>query len=124
MAAPIIFNWAGQNRISLKVKAKTPDQKTLVNRIIKKHGDTIRFRRIGSPAKPASRFTTDDPDMIAYIRANKAGRPITEDLSLIPIGCPYCTWKADGNSQAHQEELALHLAECEGMRAVDTTGDS
>jgi hypothetical protein len=127
VASPtVIFNWKGQNRVWLHVsKGETKEDQTLSARIRKNYGPSIEFRRTGTESKPESQFRTDDPDLIKYIRLNKKAKGIIEDLSLIPIGCPYCDWRADGNSQEHQEELAIHLTECKGLPgAINASGDS
>lgn len=132
VAAPVIFVWDGFNRAALKIsKPKVEDpknpnakEKALLARYKRlcaaANGDTIVFQARGIASKPWSTFATSDAELIGYIRANKR-KGMREDLSLMPVRCPYCEFLTEGNSQAHQEQLALHISEVHPPDAVDAS---
>ncbi len=83
-------------------------------------GEVAQFQRRGTPAEPSSYLTTEDPLAIAYVRGLKKEHPIREDLSLIPIRCPYCEFALPSNTQEDRESLSIHLSnDCQGMTDAD-----
>ncbi len=83
-------------------------------------GEVAQFQRRGTPAEPSSYLTTENPAVIAYVRGLKKEHPIREDLSLIPIRCPYCEFALPSNTQEDREALSIHLSnDCQGMTDAD-----
>ncbi len=89
-------------------------------------GEVVQFHRRGTPAEPSCYLTTENPAVIAYVRGLKKDHPIREDLSLIPIRCPYCEFALPSNTQEDREKLSIHLSnDCQGMPdANDDDGDA
>lgn len=126
----VTFVWHGVNGGMFKLKPPTDNkQMATYKRALDANGGspTIKFRRVGTPVAPKSQFSTSDPDLVKMIRAQKTGRPIAEDLSALPVKCPFpgCEFTIKANTQENQLKLALHFAETHGdVYADDANGDA
>lgn len=118
MTHPVIFTRKGLVNFVLTIN--TPDDakgKKLRSHLMgKADGTGLHFRHsnVTDAANPECSFTTDDPQVQAYIRKIAKANPqlqIKEDLTLMPVRCPYCEYVTEDNSAASQQALAEHIAD-------------
>jgi hypothetical protein len=123
----VTFVWHGVNTAALWL-APPADAKNRAQweRAVKANKGTrrIAFRKIGTPTTPKSSFSTNNPDIIAVLRSQKGHRKIFEDLSALPVKCPFkgCEYTVKLNDQQGQMELALHYIEAHGD--IDANNDA
>jgi hypothetical protein len=125
----VTFVWHGVNGGLFQLREPEGKAATSFRRAVaaNKGSKTIRFRRAGTPVDPKSTFSTRDQDLIQAIRAQKGGRKIVEDLSALPVKCPYpgCEFTVKSNTQKDQLDLAIHFSTAHGENdANDAAGDA
>ncbi len=121
MTTPIIFTRTGVQNFKLGIPAAHPKatakQKAEVEHLRKvARGNGFDFRYVaGSPmSNPKCSCVVEDQKAIAFITKVAKENPrlgIKTDLSLMPLGCPYCDFKTGGNTSADQDALAQHILE-------------
>jgi hypothetical protein len=130
MTGRVTFVWHGVNAGIFKLKEpQEPKQKTLYDKALaaNKGNPSIKFRKAGTPTTPKSTFSTDDLSLVQVLRSQKGSRRIVEDLSALPVKCPYkgCEFTAKGNTQEDQLLLATHFIEVHGGNDADNAdGDA
>lgn len=116
--APVIFTRRGVQSFVLAIPRgktkKEEEERQYLRRIARGPGFLFQHDTSSGMSDPKCYFTTDDDRAIAFIRKMAKENPklgIKQDLSLMPLGCPYCDFKTQGNTAEDHEALATHVAE-------------
>lgn len=115
--APVIFTRKGTQSFVLSIPSgrtkKEQDEANYLRRQARGSGFLFQHDSGSGLSDPVCYFTTDDDKVIAFIRKKAKENPrlrIKQDLSLMPLGCPYCDFKTGGNTAEDHEALSEHVA--------------